>query len=39
MGGESAPLPIEEGAKSIVWVAEQEEKTGHFFQNYKEIPW
>ena len=39
MGGESAPLPAEEGAKSIVWVAELEDKTGHFFQNYKEISW
>lgn len=39
MGGDSAPLPVEEGAKSIVWVAEQEDKTGHFFQNYKEIAW
>lgn len=39
MGGENAALSSEDGAKSIVWVADQEGKTGHFFQNYKEIAW
>lgn len=39
MGGDNAPLSTVDGAKSIVWVAELEGKTGHFFQNYKEISW
>jgi NAD(P)-dependent dehydrogenase (short-subunit alcohol dehydrogenase family) len=38
MGGDGAPLSTDDGAKSIVWVTQQE-NTGRFYQNYKEIVW
>ncbi len=41
MGGEKAPLSIEEGAQGIVWAATlpDDGPRGRFFQNGKELAW
>ncbi|MEO8150019.1 MAG: SDR family NAD(P)-dependent oxidoreductase [Bacteroidia bacterium] len=41
MGGVSAPLSIEKGVETIVWLATEAAPslTGKFFRNKKEIPW
>lgn len=41
MGGDNAPRSIEEGAASIVWIAELEAggPTGKFFRDGKEVGW
>lgn len=41
MGGPHAPRSVEEGADTIVWLADQapHELTGKFFQDQREIPW
>lgn len=41
MGGLNAPLSVEQGAKTPVWLANLPEggPTGKFFRNMKEIPW
>lgn len=41
MGGENAPLSVEQGAKTPVWLATLPDggPTGKFFRNKKEIPW
>ncbi|MCB9283084.1 MAG: SDR family oxidoreductase [Lewinellaceae bacterium] len=40
MGGPSAPLPVEKGAETAVWLAtEPDIPTGKFFQDKKVIPW
>lgn len=40
MGGPSAPLPVEKGADTIVWLAtEASVPTGRFFRERRTIPW
>jgi NAD(P)-dependent dehydrogenase (short-subunit alcohol dehydrogenase family) len=41
MGGENASRSVEEGADTIVWLASeaQQELTGKFLRDRKEIPW
>jgi NAD(P)-dependent dehydrogenase (short-subunit alcohol dehydrogenase family) len=41
MGGPSAPLAVEEGADTAVWLADEvpHELTGQFFRNRREIAW
>jgi hypothetical protein len=41
MGGQQAPLPVEEGARGIVWAATLPEDgpSGGFFRHGEPIPW
>ena len=41
MGGDSAPLSVEEGADTLIWAATlpDDGPTGGFFQERKPIPW
>ena len=41
MGGPNATLSVEEGADTVVWLADEapHEPTGKFFRNRLEIPW
>lgn len=41
MGGSAAPRPVEEGADTAVWLATEADQnlTGKFFRDRKEIPW
>jgi NAD(P)-dependent dehydrogenase (short-subunit alcohol dehydrogenase family) len=41
MGGPNAPLSVEQGADTIVWLAAEapQDVTGKFFQDRKSIPW
>lgn len=41
MGGKEAPVTVEQGAETPVWLANDGagEKTGKFFRDKKEIPW
>lgn len=41
MGGANAPVPVEKGADTIVWLATLPDggPTGHFFRDRRQIPW
>lgn len=41
MGGPNAPVPVEKGADTIVWLATLPEggPSGHFFRERRQIPW
>ncbi|HSK75981.1 MAG TPA: SDR family oxidoreductase [Thermoanaerobaculia bacterium] len=41
MGGPNAPVPVEKGADTIVWLATLPDggPTGHFFRERRQIPW
>ncbi|HEX7181138.1 MAG TPA: SDR family oxidoreductase [Thermoanaerobaculia bacterium] len=41
MGGAGAPVPVEEGADTAVWLATLPDggPTGQFFRNRRQIPW
>jgi hypothetical protein len=41
MGGENADLSVEEGADSVVWLADEapHSLTGKFIRDRKEIEW
>lgn len=41
MGGPNAPVPVEKGADTVVWLATLPDggPTGHFFRDRRQIPW
>jgi NAD(P)-dependent dehydrogenase (short-subunit alcohol dehydrogenase family) len=41
MGGPNASRSVEEGADTVVWLADEapHERTGKFFRDRQEIPW
>jgi NAD(P)-dependent dehydrogenase (short-subunit alcohol dehydrogenase family) len=41
MGGEAAPLPVDEGAETSVWLATlpKDGPTGGYFHNGEALPW